>query len=1050
MGRAGLSTASRWFLATALLAAGARPALPDDGPRLGPVDEVLRAVRGGDRAALREVAGRHAGRAWALADELAGAGEEDAAGAFAGALPDEAGRALREHLLSRRGRPESASARAAFRVAATDLAAKRWRSVIEILDTPEAAPLEGGILAARTADVRGQAFLGLDRRGDAALEFARAGAAARSLGWTSLALERLADAASLAYEAYLYEVAREAMERLRDLQEATGDLAAVAAADHDLGSIASVLGDYTRATRLFHEALVVFEKGGQALEAARSECDLAAVRHATGDFQGATALFASVERRHAALEKQGKPVPPEDRAEVLSRRAMLEFDRGEDERALELLGRALEGFRLAKDDRGVGLVLGNQGIVRMAQGRFPDALEDLGKAAALFESQGDAHDLGEALVAMAQAHLGRARSLLAGPRGEGATAVARRAKAECEEALARLRAALARQEALGLAAGVAASRAVTGEVLLALGKPEEALAHFEFARDETDRLGTSAPFAESLAWVAKTLAVLGRDVGAVEGARRAVREESRLSFGPTDAYRTRARLAQADASEVGALASARIARSLSRTEAEAAARGDARAAKEAAAERQRRVDDVGYFLEAGRAVALARAMGGRAALRRAAVSAERIEKEEQATRRKSEAFHAYEAARAEGSTRTADLRSAYEAAREDERREFERGAAEEAVAGGRADPPRTESVDEIRRRLAKGDVLALYGVFEDEALALVVPGPGAGDARVVDLGSAAALRALVAMLRVDAEGGPAGLADVAELRKAAVDALGLPAGTRRLLVSPSGALAYVPFSLLVPEGMTVAYEPSGTVLNLLREDQHRTGSDVLALGDPAYDAPGGDPDAYVSRGGARLVPLPASRREVEAVAPGALDVRLLGADATEAGLRAALRKRVDRRWHAVHFACHGLIDVERPTFSSLAVTPGDGEDGFLTVLEVFRENVSTDVAVLSACSTGRGTWVRGEGIVGLARAFMCAGAPRVLVSLWDVDDAATTELMTEFYRRWRPGETGAASALLLAQEHVREFERKGADGKPERPWAAPPYWAAWVLWGLPD
>jgi CHAT domain-containing protein len=106
-------------------------------------------------------------------------------------------------------------------------------------------------------------------------------------------------------------------------------------------------------------------------------------------------------------------------------------------------------------------------------------------------------------------------------------------------------------------------------------------------------------------------------------------------------------------------------------------------------------------------------------------------------------------------------------------------------------------------------------------------------------------------------------------------------------------------------------------------------------------------------------------------------------------------------------------------------------------------DVRSDAVVLSACSTARGRVHRTEGVVGIARAFLQAGAPRVLCSLWDVDDEATLALMTRFYELWNPkdGSTprDAASALRAAQEHVRSEPR----------WRAPAYWAAWVVWGLP-
>jgi CHAT domain-containing protein len=192
------------------------------------------------------------------------------------------------------------------------------------------------------------------------------------------------------------------------------------------------------------------------------------------------------------------------------------------------------------------------------------------------------------------------------------------------------------------------------------------------------------------------------------------------------------------------------------------------------------------------------------------------------------------------------------------------------------------------------------------------------------------------------------------------------------------------------------------------------------------------------------------------------DVVLLGRRATETKLLSALAKRA--RWRAVHFACHGLVDTQHPQLSSLALTPDSQTDGFLTLLSVCRATIPADLVVLSACETAKGKIHRAEGIVGFTRAFMLAGASRVLCSLWKVDDAATQALMRKFYELWnpRPPSTsarktksqgtkstkpvaqpkplGAAQALQQAQAFVRSHKK----------WKEPHYWAAWVLWGLPD
>lgn len=141
----------------------------------------------------------------------------------------------------------------------------------------------------------------------------------------------------------------------------------------------------------------------------------------------------------------------------------------------------------------------------------------------------------------------------------------------------------------------------------------------------------------------------------------------------------------------------------------------------------------------------------------------------------------------------------------------------------------------------------------------------------------------------------------------------------------------------------------------------------------------------------------------------------------------------EKRWRAVHFACHGMMDTERPALSSLALT---GEP--LRCLDVYRMDLRADLVVLSACETGKGKLFKAESVVGFTRAFLYAGAPRVIVSLWKVDGAATAALMKKFYEAW--GEVGAAAALKQAREFVASHKQ----------WKHPYFWAAWQLWGLAE
>jgi len=344
-----------------------------------------------------------------------------------------------------------------------------------------------------------------------------------------------------------------------------------------------------------------------------------------------------------------------------------------------------------------------------------------------------------------------------------------------------------------------------------------------------------------------------------------------------------------------------------------------------------------------------------------------------------------------------------------------------------------DSLDQIQGYVRPGEALVFFGLTTEEAFALVMTPDGA---RQVVLPPSIRIKTAVdALLDGDRSVDPE---RVAALRGLLVEPLEIGEDVKRVLVCPEGRLGYVPFSILLP-GREVVCMPSGTTLGLLLKDREKRGVGVLALGDPDYGsvAGKGSPRGRRDGRGPRLSPLPATREEVRAIA----DVAVLGKKATETGLQDVIGQR--DRWRAVHFACHGLVNPAQPLFSSLAMTADDENDGFLTALEVFRMKIPADLVVLSACNTGKGKIYRTEGIVGLTRAFMFAGAPRVICSLWKVDDEATKVLMVKFYELWNPKKgkgLPAATALRQAQAAVRSHKR----------WEHPCYWAAWVLWGLPD
>jgi CHAT domain-containing protein len=184
--------------------------------------------------------------------------------------------------------------------------------------------------------------------------------------------------------------------------------------------------------------------------------------------------------------------------------------------------------------------------------------------------------------------------------------------------------------------------------------------------------------------------------------------------------------------------------------------------------------------------------------------------------------------------------------------------------------------------------------------------------------------------------------------------------------------------------------------------------------------------------------LPSSRKEAAAIAsllPGA-DVRTDFAATRQFLLEPGLD-----RYRILHLATHSLLNSRHPEQSAVVLSlvdrQGRAVDGLLPLPEVFKLKLGADLVVLSACETALGKQVLGEGLVGLARAFMLAGAPRVVASLWQVSDQATAEFMKLFYTAMVKGNLPPAAALRVAQLEMRKQAR----------WARPYYWAGFVLQG---
>jgi CHAT domain-containing protein/tetratricopeptide (TPR) repeat protein len=194
----------------------------------------------------------------------------------------------------------------------------------------------------------------------------------------------------------------------------------------------------------------------------------------------------------------------------------------------------------------------------------------------------------------------------------------------------------------------------------------------------------------------------------------------------------------------------------------------------------------------------------------------------------------------------------------------------------------------------------------------------------------------------------------------------------------------------------------------------------------------------IGEGSAILDPLPYTRIEGEKILSLVSESQRLQAFDFEASRQLATDPTL-AQYQIIHLATHGLLDPVNPELSGVVLSlfdkTGEAQDGFLRLNDIFNLNLPAELVVLSACQTGLGEEVRGEGLVGLTRGFMYAGARRVIVSLWSVNDSATSELMSEFYQKILNEKQEPVSALREAQ-----LEMWNA-GK------SPYYWAAFTVQG---
>jgi tetratricopeptide (TPR) repeat protein len=799
-----------------------------------------------------------------------------------------------------------------------------------------------------------------------------------------------------------------------------------------LGSLNTQVGDFTKAVAMLREALQIHERVGARYHLCRTKGALGLVLLSQGRLREAEHQLDAALELARVLKDKGME------AHALVDLARCHREAGRPARAMELVRQAL-GHHVADaslPNHGSALLLLGQIYVDIKE---PEpALRAMESAEEKFEAAGDLRRLEDGR---------RARAILLATQGgdpEAAVAIlkgvlagrrARTSRTGIASALMDLanvqflgrryaEAAETRREALGLFEQTddpirsAGARVQLGRDLFFAGARDEALAELDGASALAEELGDPIVTAwASLALVEARF--FSKDhAGVFQAAEQGLEALATygLSLSDEQAAAQRARFA--------AIPKLALAAAIDAKDVERAFR---------------------YF-EKSRGQALLAALGGAKAIREATVPAGLLE--EQNLAREAVNVAQAELEEALGSNdlpRRTKLHRALKAARLalDETNKAVRMAARAQVDLGITDPGTFAA---FQKTLADGEVFIGFTEVQGEALALTAT---RDDHAVRSLGKMDDLTALVTRML---PGKPLYVdpGAVVAVRKALLDPLKLPAGARRLLIAPDSRFAYVPFCLL-DERRSVAIVPSATSYGMLRRVPATHSRQVLALGDPVYEiAAAGTPGG--TRGGPReaLPRIDKTGDEVRRVG----DTKLLREEATLANLRKNLESAGP--WRSVHIACHGHVDLRKATMSWLAFSPATtgGEKApsvdYVWAADVKDLAVTADMVVLSGCETGLGHHTVGEGLIGLVRSFMLSGAPRVLASLWKVDDAATLELMTKFYEYWNPKDgtpaLPAPVALRKAQAHVRDF----TDETGAKPWSHPRFWAAWVIWGRPD
>ena len=272
----------------------------------------------------------------------------------------------------------------------------------------------------------------------------------------------------------------------------------------------------------------------------------------------------------------------------------------------------------------------------------------------------------------------------------------------------------------------------------------------------------------------------------------------------------------------------------------------------------------------------------------------------------------------------------------------------------------------------------------------------------------------------------------------------LPSSIRELIILPDGILGTIPFETLINSesdnityadapylirAYNISYDYSATLFTQRASESNITGASILLVAPIEFE-----------NNEVRMAPLPGSKKEI-------MEIRYLfmgtesrptiqsGRNASESNL-----KLEDLgKYKYLHFATHGLVNESQPALSRIFLRPDQEEDGSLYAGEIYNLKINADLVTLSACETGLGKVAKGEGIVGLSRALQYAGAKNIIVSLWQVADASTSQMMIEFYKynlnNDHHGYNSALRQAKLSLLNSAEYNR-------------PYFWAPFILVGM--